>query len=74
MKKLILFTIVVITGLTAQAQKNIKLWYDKPAAQWVEALPLGNGRIGAMVFGSVEDELIQLNEGSLWSGGPMKKM
>lgn len=73
MKKLILFTIVVITGLTAQAQKNIKLWYDKPAAQWVEALPLGNGRIGAMVFGSVEDELIQLNEGSLWSGGPMKK-
>lgn len=44
------------------------------SSQWVEALPLGNGRIGAMVFGSVEDELIQLNEGSLWSGGPMKKM
>lgn len=55
------------------AQQNLKLWYDKPAAEWVEALPIGNGNIGAMVFGGVENELIQLNESSLWSGGPMKK-
>ncbi|GEL10487.1 alpha-L-fucosidase 2 [Flavobacterium glycines] len=55
------------------AQQNLKLWYDKPATKWVEALPIGNGQIGAMVFGGVENELIQLNEGSLWSGGPQKK-
>lgn len=53
-------------------QNDLKLWYNKPAAQWVEALPLGNGRIGAMVFGGTETEIIQLNEGSLWSGGPRK--
>jgi alpha-L-fucosidase 2 len=50
----------------------MKLWYDKPAAVWTEALPLGNGHIGAMVFGRVEEELIQLNESTLWSGGPVK--
>lgn len=53
-------------------QQQLKLWYEQPAEEWVEALPLGNGRIGAMVFGRVEEELIQLNEGSLWSGGPRK--
>ncbi len=44
------------------------LWYDEPAEKWVEALPLGNGRLGAMVFGGVESERLQLNEISLWSG------
>ncbi len=53
-------------------QEELKLWYDRPASQWVEALPVGNGYIGAMIFGGVENELIQLNEGSLWSGGPRK--
>lgn len=47
-----------------------KLWYRQPAGNWNEALPLGNGRLGAMVFGRVESELIQLNEDSLWYGGP----
>jgi len=46
------------------------LWYSKPASQWVEALPIGNGRLGAMVFGGVERERLQLNEDTLWSGGP----
>lgn len=55
------------------AQSPLKLWYDKPASQWVEALPIGNGHIGAMVFGGVEEELIQLNESTLYSGGPVKK-
>lgn len=54
-------------------QSSQKLWYAKPAERWVEALPLGNGRIGAMVFGGVNEELIQLNESTLWSGGPLKK-
>jgi len=51
---------------------QLKLWYNKPAKEWVEALPIGNGRLGAMVFGRVDNELIQLNDGSLWSGGPRK--
>ncbi len=46
------------------------LWFRKPAAQWVEALPIGNGRLGAMVFGGVGRERFQLNEDSLWTGGP----
>ena len=54
------------------AQENLKLWYTKPATVWTEALPVGNGRLGAMVFGGVEEELIQLNESTLWSGGPVK--
>src|SRR5204863_2988048 len=48
-----------------------KLWYKQPATTWTEALPIGNGRLGAMVFGKVNQELIQLNESSLWSGGPV---
>ena len=46
-----------------------KLWYDKPAGCWEEALPIGNGRMGAMIFGTVETEHIQLNEDSVWYGG-----
>lgn len=52
---------------------KLRLWYVKPAEKWVEALPLGNGRIGAMVFGGVYKERIQLNEDTLWSGIPLKK-
>lgn len=55
------------------SQNRQELWYENPAEEWTEALPLGNGHIGAMVFGKVENELIQLNEGTLWSGGPQKK-
>jgi len=46
------------------------LWYRRPAARWVEALPVGNGRLGAMVFGGIGSERWQLNEDSLWTGGP----
>ena len=46
------------------------LWYGKPAARWVEALPVGNGRLSAMIFGGVGQERLQLNEGTLWAGGP----
>lgn len=54
----------------AQESKNLKLWYDKPANQWNEALPVGNGSLGAMVFGGVFTERLQLNEESVWSGKP----
>lgn len=58
--------------LTAPAQEPLQLWYDLPAAKWTEALPLGNGRMGAMVFGGVAREHFQLNEGSLWAGAPVE--
>ncbi len=48
------------------------LWYKQPANQWLEALPLGNGRMGAMVFGTVQEERLLLNEESLWAGEPME--
>lgn len=51
-----------------QSTTNLKLWYRQPAAQWVEALPVGNGRLGAMVFGGLVTERLQLNEDTLWSG------
>lgn len=49
------------------------LWYDKPAGNWDEALPIGNGRLGAMIFGGVKRERYQLNEDSVWSGGPRSR-
>ncbi|WP_051349959.1 glycoside hydrolase family 95 protein [Dyadobacter alkalitolerans] len=55
----------------AFAQSDLKFWYKQPAKNWNEALPIGNGRIGAMVFGRVNEEIIQLNEETLWSGGPV---
>lgn len=58
--------------MTEMATENrpLKLWYEQPAVNWEEALPLGNGRIGAMVFGRPEEEELLLNEDSLWSGYP----
>ncbi|HIB8182205.1 TPA: glycoside hydrolase family 95 protein [Elizabethkingia anophelis] len=50
------------------SQETLNLWYTKPSASWNEALPIGNGRLGAMVFGGVNNETFQLNEESLWSG------
>lgn len=47
-----------------------KLWYRRPAETWTEALPVGNGRLGAMVFGGIENERIQFNEDTLWTGQP----
>ena len=49
---------------------SVVLWYDKPAENWTEALPLGNGRMGAMVYGNPENEVIQFNEETLWTGQP----
>ncbi len=66
-----LLLLVLITNL-ASAQKKQVLWYEQPAKDWNEALPIGNGRIGAMIFGRPAEELIQLNEQSLWTGGPVR--
>src|SRR4051812_19713431 len=52
------------------ASSDLTLHYTRPAAEWVEALPVGNGRLGAMVFGGIHQERLQLNEDTLWAGGP----
>ena len=52
----------------------MELWYNKPATDWNMALPAGNGRLGCMQFGGVAHEQFQLNEDSLWSGGPMHRL
>jgi alpha-L-fucosidase 2 len=61
--------------LSLQAKSKVAdspriLWYRQPASAWIEALPVGNGRLGAMVFGGTQSELIRLNEGTVWTGGP----
>jgi len=52
---------------------DLKIWYRQPAENWFQALPVGNGRLGGMVFGGTKEELIQLNEDSVWSGQPYYK-
>jgi alpha-L-fucosidase 2 len=59
-----------VIGLDLEDWASFKLWYKHPAVKWTEALPVGNGRLGAMVFGKFDEERIQLNEETYWSGGP----
>jgi len=68
-----LLTSLCLLLITNQSYANpmpLKLWFDKPAAQWESALPLGNGRLGAMVYGGAAKETLQLNEDTFWAGGP----
>jgi alpha-L-fucosidase 2 len=60
----------VQSRLDTEDWSGMKLWYKAPAKEWTEALPVGNGRLGAMVFGGVKNENIQFNEDTLWTGGP----
>ncbi len=53
-----------------ETQGDLRLWYDQPAVEWVEALPIGNGRLGAMVFGDPAHDRLQLNEDTVWAGEP----
>lgn len=69
----ILFTALALSfiGHLSASEQDLKLWYNQPALKWEqEALPLGNGHLGAMFFGGVESERFNINEKSLWSGGP----
>ena len=63
---IIFFLLIPITTYS----QLLKLWYDKPAVQWEESLPLGNGRLRAMIYGNEKEEVLQLNESTLWLGGP----
>ena len=74
---ILLIFILIWGGCTQNSTKNIedtnnpmKLWYQRPAQIWEEALPVGNGRLGAMVFGGINNETIQLNEDTVWAGEP----
>src|SRR5277367_6520898 len=74
MPRLYLFAIALLLCAAgypsaAQAETNV-LWYAQPAAKWTEALPIGNGRLGAMIFGGTTEERIQFNEDTLWTGHP----
>jgi len=69
MQKLFFFFILLSMAWDSHSQ-DLKLWYDKPAQEWVEALPIGNGRLGAMVFGGVSNDRVQFNEETLWTGYP----
>lgn len=71
--RMALTVVLSLVAVFADAQNTsaLKLWYDKPAGRiWTNALPVGNGRLGAMVYGNVDTESIQLNEGTVWSGSP----
>ncbi len=59
-----------ITGADRGPSGDLNLWYRRPAREWVEALPFGNGRLGGMVFGGVERDRVQLNDDTIWSGAP----
>lgn len=73
MMKTILLSLFCLFTVVCSGQEShpLKLWYAKPASQFEEALPLGNGRLGAMVYGGLEKERISLNEATLWSGRPV---
>ena len=71
MKPTTTYLIAVLLLLTHPlAAQGLKLWYDSPANVWEEALPLGNSRLGAMVYGKPASEEIQLNEETIWGGSP----
>jgi len=73
-KKILLSACIICLMMSCSGQNiedvNLKLWYDEPAETWNAALPVGNGRIGAMIFGNPETEHLQLNEETVWAGGP----
>ena len=72
MKTIALFGLLALTiygcDTSGRKHKEYLLWYDKPAAEWTEALPIGNGRLGGMLFGNPSVERLQVNEESLWGG------
>ena len=68
--KLLLLTLALTASLCSFSQS---MWYDRPADEWMKALPIGNGRLGAMVYGGVFAETVALNESSVWSGGTNAK-
>lgn len=69
-----ILSLIAISATIASAAPgdNASLWYDKPAARWIDALPVGNGSLGGMIFGGTDKEQIQFNEQTLWTGDELK--
>lgn len=72
MKKHLLLVGACVWMMLSTHAQNLKLWYQQPAKTWVEALPVGNSSMGAMVYGGTSREELQLNEETLWGGGPYR--
>src|SRR5579883_3294625 len=69
------FAVGIVSALPWYAgAQPMPLWYRQPAEQWTEAMPIGNGRLGAMIYGKVAEEKIQLNEDTIWSGERRDRM
>lgn len=66
----LLTSLIVTSPLAHSAESDLKLWYAQPANDWIEALPIGNGRFGAMIYGQPENERFQLNDVTVWGGNP----
>jgi alpha-L-fucosidase 2 len=62
---------ITLIATPARPAGELVLWYDKPATKWEQALPVGNGHLGAMVFGGLAEERIQFNEHTVWTGKPV---
>jgi len=67
---MLVLPVILLAALGAAPEGGLTLWYEQPARSWTEALPVGNGRLGAMVYGGVGEERVQLNEDTLWTGHP----
>ena len=74
MKKLIIINLLAIFAFACFTHKNettgADVWFNQPAANWNEAIPIGNGTLGGMVYGGIESDTIKINEETLWSGEP----
>ncbi|MEY4570648.1 MAG: hypothetical protein RLZZ398_2087 [Verrucomicrobiota bacterium] len=65
-----LITLSLAISIHAGAAGKAELWYQQPATKWAEALPIGNGHMGAMIYGGIAEEQIQFNESTVWTGKP----
>ena len=74
LKKYYISLALLISGILYSHSNELKLWYNRPSEAWTDALPLGNGRLGAMVYGIPQSDTIQLNEDTFWSGSPYQNI
>ena len=72
LKNIFALLLLVTSGRVVAQGQQLKLWYNKPAEKWTDALPIGNGTLGAMIYGGVDNDRIQFNEQTLWTGEPRK--
>lgn len=74
MKNIFILSLFFTVWMTSINASDLRLWYEKPAQEWTEALPVGNARLAAMLYGNVSNEELQLNEETFWSGSPYNNL